>query len=195
MMKHLWVMRHSIRADLANNLDPQADPTITQNGVDLARKTGAEIQQKINGVIDVVECSPYLRAYYTALSVCPETNVKININAKLAECALDANNKNVIPDEPLLSFLKNNNITFPESQTSMKVRCTQFLDEFVESDHTIVLAVTHGAIVNEILSLIDGSVYDAGKPAQSYSPSYCGYIGLTYDTASKKWTVIEKSWQ
>lgn len=194
MSKQLWVMRHSIRQDFSTGTSIMSDPNITDEGLILAANIGKELGKLAK--IAIIDSSPYSRALQTSMIISPILNAPIMIEPTLAEWIPPMSNYKPLP-KPLLSFLNSNDISFPESETCMIARCTTYLDNFTSSpDQTPRLAITHGAIINNLTRLIIPEYkFDPNASADVYIPGYCDYIGFEYDINNHKWKLLNTSWK
>ena len=204
MVKILWLVRHSIREDLEKSSTTTSDCSITNDGVDLAVKTGEEICKMTKILpITTLYTSPYLRAIQTTMAISTQITAPIQLCPHLSEFVyLDSNtsepmNPNLIPSKPLKTYLKGSNIDFPETEDHFNQRVAEFLDSFKYpflKDQNI-LAVTHGSVFNAIVKHIwPEYIYNQFGTPDKYIPGYCDYIGISWDILNSKWELIHSSW-
>ncbi len=163
--------------------------SISNAGIDLINITTQKIKEEIPN-IDMIYTSPYKRCIET--SMCIESHFSqqppIQITKLLRETLFTPHQLNNI-GTPLIQYI---NIQEYDTWDTVKENGKIFLEQLQLSTNNNIMAVTHGGVINSILSYIDNTYkfdYYNTDP-NTYVPKYCDYIILEYD---KIWKLVYKS--
>jgi len=182
------VIRHSIRNDTG-----ETDCSITNEGIKLIDNKIIELSTLVDFDNVTIITSPFKRTIETSQCIAkhasPDTN--IIMDRLLHETFLSKQMMEKLP-KILLEYCG----TKYETWSDIKERCSKFLNKIQGSKiKTDIIAITHGGIVNSILSIVDPSYKFEQKyiTADKYVPGYCGYIVIELDENTRKWSVIKKN--
>ena len=178
--KRVWIMRHSIRTD--NCVGPESNCSITPEGVDLAIKQASILSTKIT-TLNQICTSPFKRTVQTSEAVQTQfKNTPIALSFDLAETLTVHHNnyRHNIPSD-FVNYLRENGITFPESDQHIKERCQHLIDFLIKETYENVLLVSHAGLINVLSSLL--------HPGINYWAGYCSYIA--FEWRKDHWHYVE----
>ena len=178
----LLLIRHSIR-----ETTDDADCSISTEGIVLIEKRCDEILKYITLDKNVkLLSSPFKRAIETAMCI---TSKFSNLENIIIEPLLHETIFNSCMSEklskPMMQYIK---MESSETWLDINNRCQQFLNKIVKMDSD-VLAVTHGGVLNGILTVVNPH-YKFSKietDPNKYIPKYADYVLLEYN--DEKWTI------
>jgi broad specificity phosphatase PhoE len=170
------IVRHSIRKNLTD-----LNCGISSDGVTLIKEKMKEIEKYIE-TPDAIYVSPYHRTIETSYCMYSNNCTRI-IDNDIRETLLEK--KYIVNEQhPLAIYL---NIIEEESWDDIKERCVKFFEKIANSCYENIVVVTHGGIVNVMLSLIDEN-YEFDKHnsnPSTYVPEYFGYFVADFSSHSK----------
>lgn len=199
----LILIRHSIRQDIKGT-----DCSISDDGIKLIDERANDILQYIEpssiphqGVKIALLSSPFKRTIETAM--CLATHFKdylpdIVIEPLLHETLFNNRMTRYI-HESVIRYSRGNSEKLLdknryETWNDIRLRCIKFLYKIVEGElGTTVVAVTHGGIINMILTIVDPKykfdIYESDPT--KYVPKYFDYVVLKYENS--KWNIEYKN--
>ena len=194
----LILIRHSIRSDTANT-----DCSITDDGIKLIDDRAYDIFKHIEGRPIAFMSSPFKRTFETTMCLATHLDPLPNIIIEpLLHETLFGNWMEKYIHHSLIRYSRMSSDKLKiskkyenkyETWSDVKLRCKQFLKKIVDLDYKTVVAVTHGGIINSMLSVVDPTYsFDRGvsNPAK-YIPDYCDYIVLSYKDG--KWSPLYRA--
>ena len=192
----LIMFRHSIREDLN-----ESNCSITDEGVNLIEKEMQVIGPYYMPNPQLILTSPYQRCLETSYCVSGyyaityKMNLLIQIDDDIRETII-SNGTYANIGTPLK---KKFNLTEYDNWDTIKQRCFNFLNKIAHYSMTNnidnIIAVSHGGILNIILSLLDSTFKfnTTGTDPSTYVPKYFNYIVLDFNKTTRIWTIVCKN--
>ena len=180
----LLLIRHSIR-----EINDESDCSISMDGIKLIDDRFQEIMNCCKFVNPVILSSPFKRTIDTAICIASKINRKSNIIIEqlLHETIYHSKMQEKLSD-PLSRYID----CKIETHDDILNRSIQFLDKIKIKNNTDTIAITHGGVINSILSLVDPNHKSCFETdPDKYVPRYLDYVLLEYNDA--KWIICYKN--
>ncbi len=202
--KTIWLVRHGMREDFMrpewrDTAERPHDTPLSEEGRQQARETGEFLRDKS---VEVIYCSPFLRAVETAAGVAGVLNIPIRIEHGLCEILkaawFPAPPDHIAPETlhrrfPHIDLNYKSRVSpgYPEEEGSgaMGARCERVVEAMLADNWKTALWVGHGASVGGIGWALNGHVNDVcfklcgltgwrGEP-RAWRPIYSGVAHLS----------------
>jgi len=196
----IWLIRHSLREDRKTTTAvSETDCSISEEGVKLAEDLATNLKKLLDTkVVDKIYISPYKRTLETSYIIASKfPDVKLEISPLISEVIVNypLQHMDIRVPQILNKLLHSNNITMPEQKEHVFKRCSAFIDTVNTTCDNSVLVVTHGGIINIILSTLfewyKFNILERCAP-DKYTPKCCDYVAIQYDGNS--WQLVTSNW-
>ena len=190
----IYILRHEDRTEDATFFSP-----LTEKGLNSANNLIVDLE-KLG--ITKIYCSPYIRTMQTIYPFAKKNNFKLNLDYSLIEIQhptiIPPKSVNIelpsyiakqfISNENYTSFMKADEITYPEDTYALELRTKRFIKNIINNyykTNDTILFVTHQGLCKVILSIIEK--FGKVKPDYRLIEKYpIGTISLIFEDTN--WT-------
>lgn len=192
-------MRHGqSTSDLENRIESRFDAALTPLGLEQATQAGHFFLE--NGMVfDAIVSSPLKRARQTADCVAACYGLTLKTLDCLMEvdrgilCGMDRSNADALyPRKAYKPLGERYPENTGESALEARSRAYKALQSILEIDAQRLLVVSHGHLLNEMVSVILGMpMLHNEKHGAVFSFGDCGYMALNYKKEVDRWVLLE----
>lgn len=190
---YLTLLRHGeSEGNISGLLQGQSDYPLTSAGVDQAK--GLALFWKASGMsFDLILSSPLLRASQTAEIIADSLHVPIEFDPAWKERNFGHLQGTALQDiDPDIDFfhpyqhIGGNG----ESQLDLYIRAGKALQKLLHMPPGAYLVVSHGGILNRVMSVILGITPQGQYNSPIFYFSNTGYAQFRYNSTSRQWAVL-----